>query len=113
MCLGGRVSEAAASAAEKTAALLKAMWERNLPVLRERVGGLSAAAEAAVAGGLSEELRVEAAGVAHKLAGSLGMFGYPEGTAIARELEVALGEVEASGTRLVELVRTLRDALPL
>jgi HPt (histidine-containing phosphotransfer) domain-containing protein len=113
MCLGGRVSEAAATAAEKTAALLKAMWERNLPVLRERVGVLTAAAEASASGTLSEELRVEAAGVAHKLAGSLGMFGYPEGTRLAREIEVALGGGEARGDRLIDLVRALRDVLPL
>ena len=107
MRLGGRVSEAAA----KTAALLKAMWERNLPVLRERVGVLSVAAEASARGELEEGLRVEAAGVAHKLAGSLGMFGYPEGTRVARELEVVLGGVEHA--RLSELVRELWDVLPL
>jgi len=107
------VSDAAASAKEKTAALLKAMWEKNLPLLRERVAVLSAAADAATAGTLSEELRVEAHAVAHKLAGSLGMFGYPEGTRVARELEVALGEETVEAGRLLELVRSLRDVLPL
>jgi hypothetical protein len=104
MYLGGRVSE--------TAALLKAVWEKNLPVLRERMGVLSAAGEAADAGALSQELRVEAAGIAHKLAGSMGMFGYPEGTRIAREIEVMLGEDGAAG-RLGELVVSLRGVLPL
>ncbi len=98
-------------AASKTAALLKMMWEKNLPVLRERMGVLERAASASASGTLSEELRVEAAGVAHKLAGSLGMFGYPEGTRVARELEVALGGGET--VRLGELVRALRDVLPL
>lgn len=110
MCLGGRVSEAAAA---KTAVLLKALWEKNLPVLRERVGVLERAAEASHRGELSEVLRVEAAGVAHKLAGSLGMFGYPEGTRVARELEVALGEEEPAGAdRLSALVHALRETLP-
>lgn len=110
MYLGGRVSEAAAA---KTAALLKALWEKNLPVLRERVGVLERAAEASAAGTLSEELRVEAHAVAHKLAGSLGMFGYPEGTLIAREIEGGLGEVGMGRERLGELVGSLHRTLPL
>jgi HPt (histidine-containing phosphotransfer) domain-containing protein len=104
------VSEAAAA---KTAALLKALWEKNLPVLRERLRVLERAAEAASAGTLSEELRVEAAGVAHKLAGSLGMFGYPEGTRVARELEVALSSEQVDPAPVGELVAKLREVLPL
>ena len=61
MCSGGPVSDAAA----KTAALLATMWEKNLPVLRERVAVLDRAAQAALAGALHDELRVEAAAVAH------------------------------------------------
>ncbi|WP_175528929.1 Hpt domain-containing protein [Granulicella pectinivorans] len=101
-------------AAAKTAALLATMWEKNLPVLRERVAVLDRAAQAALAGALHDELRVEAAAVAHKLAGSLGMFGYPEGTRVARELEVELGETNTTkAARLEELVHTLRAVLPL
>lgn len=110
MCSGGQVSDAAA----RTAALLKAMWEKNLPVLRERLGVLTAAAEAASAGTLSEERRLEAAGVAHKLAGSLGMFGYPEGTRLARELEVVLGETDGlNDSQIPALVHDLRNVLSL
>jgi len=101
------VSEAAA----ETAALLETLWKKNLPVLRERMGVFTRAAEAADAGALSEELRAETAGIAHKMAGSLGMYGYPEGTRIAREIEVALGEGDAG--RLSELVSSLRGVLPL
>jgi HPt (histidine-containing phosphotransfer) domain-containing protein len=100
-------------AAAKTTGLLKALWEKNLPVLRERVGLLERAAEEAAAGRLSEALRVEAVGVAHKLAGSLGMFGYQDGTLAARELEVALGVSPVDAMTLGRLVRALRDALPL
>jgi HPt (histidine-containing phosphotransfer) domain-containing protein len=87
--------------------MLAALWERNLPVVRERVGVLEQAAAAAVAGTLSTELRAQAASDAHKLAGSLGMFGYPRGTELARAIEVMLGgEVEAA--RLAALAAELR-----
>jgi HPt (histidine-containing phosphotransfer) domain-containing protein len=113
MYLGGRVSDASAAAKEKTAALLKAMWEKNLPLLRERVAVLSAAAEASARGELSEELRVEAHAVAHKLAGSLGMFGYPEGTRVARELEILLTETVLKAALFQALTEELKILLPL
>lgn len=78
---------ASPGADEATRKLLAGLWEKNLPVLRERLTQLEAAAEAAAAGTLSAEQRREAGSTAHKLAGSLGMFGYPRGTELARALE--------------------------
>ncbi len=87
-------------------AMLAPLWQRNLPQLEARLELLD---QAAAAEPLTEELRLEAQSVAHKLAGSLGMFGYHEGTRIARELEQAL-EAETPA-ELGQLVQALRASL--
>ncbi len=106
-------------AREKTAALLAGLWKRNLPLVESRLGLLERAREQALAGALTEELRTEAAEIAHKFAGSLGMFGLAAGTEIARELELALepaadnaAEATAAGAaRIASLVEQLRSVL--
>jgi HPt (histidine-containing phosphotransfer) domain-containing protein len=98
-------------AADKTAALLAALWVRIRPLVEERLATLDQAAAAAAAGTLSDGLRAEAAGSAHKLAGSLGMYGYDEGTRIARELEVLLGGANPDAARLSGLIAELRGAV--
>jgi HPt (histidine-containing phosphotransfer) domain-containing protein len=96
---------------DKTVTLLAALWLRNLPVVEERVATLDRAAEAMIAGVVDGTLRAEAAGCAHKLAGSLGMYGYDEGTRIARELETLLNGVSPCGVRMQTLVDELRVAV--
>lgn len=77
--------------AAKTAQLLAVLWERNRPVVDERVAILESAIHALVATqSLAPEIQVDAANVAHKLAGTLGMFGYPRGTELARMMEEVL-----------------------
>jgi HPt (histidine-containing phosphotransfer) domain-containing protein len=98
-------------AQDKTAALLAALWVRNRPVVEERLTMLDRAASGVAAGTLSEELRTEAVGSAHKLAGSLGMYGFDEGTRVARELEVLLGESAPDVARLSGLIAELRRAI--
>jgi HPt (histidine-containing phosphotransfer) domain-containing protein len=103
-----------AQVAEATRKLLATMWERNLPLVRERVDELERAAAAASTGELTAEAKNSAIGTAHKLAGSLGTFGYHHGTDIAREMEQML-EVgsEPDAKRLVELAAGLRKELHL
>jgi len=96
---------------EKTAALLAAVWQRNRPLVEERLVLLERTASTAAAGTLTDDLRQEACGTAHKLAGSLGMYGFDEGTRLARELEVLLGEDAPDAVRLGELVHALRKAI--
>jgi len=98
-------------AADKTANLLAALWVRIRPLVEERLATLDQAAADASAGTLGEGLRAEAASSAHKLAGSLGMYGYDEGTRIARELEVLLGGAQPDAARLGGLIAELRGAL--
>lgn len=59
-------------------------------------------------------MRRGAADTAHKLAGSLGMFGYPKGTEVAREIEQLLeSDAVVDAGLLRELVVELRGCLPL
>ncbi|HXB62954.1 MAG TPA: Hpt domain-containing protein [Acidobacteriaceae bacterium] len=77
--------------AAKTAQLLAVLWERNRPVVEERVAILESAIHTlGVTQTLAPETQVDAANVAHKLAGTLGMFGYPRGTELARMIEEVL-----------------------
>jgi HPt (histidine-containing phosphotransfer) domain-containing protein len=98
-------------ARDKTAALLAKLWVKIQPIVGERLATLDRAADAASAGVLAEELRKEAESSAHKLAGSLGMYGYDEGTRVARELEVMLGGAVPDGARLSGLIAELRKVV--
>jgi HPt (histidine-containing phosphotransfer) domain-containing protein len=93
---------------EKTASLLASLWLRNRPLLEERLATLDRAASAAAAGALVEELREEAADTAHKLAGSLGMYGYDQGTRLARQLELLLDYRTPDPTQIRSLAAQLR-----
>ncbi|GGG71252.1 Hpt domain-containing protein [Edaphobacter dinghuensis] len=95
-------------------ALLMSLWERGLPQVRERLEVLDRAATAAASGKLTEDLQAEALEITHKFAGSLGMFGYTEGTEVAQQLEQVLENptLERS-SKVAGLVVQLRRALQL
>jgi diguanylate cyclase (GGDEF)-like protein len=96
-------------------AAVQAVFQRSRGELSRRVGTLEEMVAAIVEGGLDESLRASAERDAHKLAGSLGMFGLPLGSELARELEHALavpgGPAMAQAPRLAELVLMLRSQL--
>lgn len=72
-------------------AALLAIWTKNLPQVRERLAVLQRAAdELTTTRTLDADLHTEAASLAHKMAGSLGMFGIQSGTDAARAIEQAL-----------------------
>ena len=99
---------------ESAKKMLAALWERNLPVLHDRLAQLDAASEAAVTGTLNPEQREDASSTAHKLAGSLGMFGYQRGTEFARKMELLLNEPgPADALSLRELAASLRESVNL
>jgi len=94
--------------------LISALWERSVPLITDRLNALNVACDAAARGRLSPLMRRGAADTAHKLAGSLGMFGYPRGTDIAREIEQLLeSDAAVDAALLRELVVELRETLPL
>jgi HPt (histidine-containing phosphotransfer) domain-containing protein len=95
-----------------TSALLSRLWQRSLPLLMERLATLDATAAAAHTGTLTTDLRERSISEAHKLAGSLGMFGYPDGTELARSIEMLLeGTEPPCADRLTELTTELRAVL--
>jgi HPt (histidine-containing phosphotransfer) domain-containing protein len=75
------------SAPDQIDTVLAQLWQKNLPTIRERLDLLDQFASAASTGALDEATRVEALGIAHKLAGSLGMYGYQQGTEVASKME--------------------------
>jgi HPt (histidine-containing phosphotransfer) domain-containing protein len=97
----------------KIEALLADLWQRQLPQLRERLDLIDRTAAEASTGTLSEASRTEALSIAHKLSGSLGMFGHHQGTDIAREIEQilkaptpeTLGHLDSLAKRLREILQ--------
>jgi len=100
---------------QQTLLLVAQLWERFKEATFTRLGVLEQAVTALLAGTLSAELRRQAEGDAHKLTGSVGMFGFAAGSRLARtieemlEAEAPLGQAET--VRLSELVVRLRRAL--
>lgn len=68
-------------------AALQRLWEKFLPEISRRVSILDQAVSALETGALTEELRMQAHEAAHKLAGTLGTFGHPQGSRDAHALE--------------------------
>ena len=94
--------------------ILASVWQRNLPVVRERLAALGDVAQRAGAGTLSLSSRKLGADIAHKLAGSLGMFGYLHGTELARALELILdSDLPLTPAELQSLTGQLLEAVPV
>lgn len=94
-----------------TKQMIAALWARNQPQILERLAVLDKAAADGNRGLLEAQQQAEAAEIAHKLAGSLGMFGFHEGTRIARELEQRLEATTVDPLLLATLSAELREAL--
>ena len=94
-----------------TQKLIEALWQRNQAQVLERLDLLDHFASAAANQTLNPALQDEATSVAHKLAGSLGMFGFHEGTQLARELEQHIESPHLDPTRLRVLASQLRGSL--
>ncbi len=89
-----------------------AAWEQFKPPTMERVAVLEQALAALAAGNLPEDLRRAAEGSAHKLAGSLAMFGFPAGTQLGRDIECWFQTAAAGDERQVRsLVASLQQLL--
>jgi HPt (histidine-containing phosphotransfer) domain-containing protein len=88
---------------------IQAVWQRSLPQTRERIALLQrAAAQLSESRSIDTDLRAEALTVAHKLAGSLGMFGFSAGTEEARAIEA---ELSKEGLPQPERLQSHVDAL--
>lgn len=100
---------------QQTMTAVAKIWERFKEATINRLIVLEQAVMALLEGILSDELRRQAEREAHKLAGSVGMFGFAEGSRLARTIEqmlqagTPLGQAET--LRLSELVVLLRREL--
>lgn len=94
---------------DEFAAEIARVWDASKGTMHARLDAVDAAGAALLAGSLDDERRAAAIAAAHKLAGSLGTFGLPEGSALAAELDMML---RAPGIppvlRLSELAERLR-----
>jgi len=99
------------SAEATTSKLIAELWVRNRPLILERLALLDQAAAAMEAGTLTSEQRKEAESTAHKLAGPVGMFGFHQGTALARDLEAEYIAETQDAQRLLTLTASLRSTL--
>lgn len=99
--------------ADQARAAAIALWDQFKPPIMERLVSLEQAIAALKTGNLSDAQRQTAAGEAHKLAGSLGMFGFPEGSRLGQLIEQWLRtETAPEGVEpLQTLVAALRQAL--
>lgn len=81
------------SAADKARTAAIALWDQFKAPILERMVSIDQAVAALDSGCLTDGLRQAALKDAHKLAGSLGMFGFLEGSRLSRKIEQ---ELEAS-----------------
>lgn len=87
---------------------LKSVWRDNQDVLAQRIAVLRKVCPSAEAGTLTLAERNEARTAAHKLAGSLGMFGLLDASVYASEIELRLEQM-AIGEAIA--VRALLESL--
>lgn len=87
-------------------ALIKT-WEQFKPNMLERLAAIASAKDALISNSLTTELQQQARSSAHKLAGSLGSFGFPEGSKIAKTLEALLMEDLSFNLAKIEQFSTL------
>ena len=98
----------------QTQAAIAGVWNRFKDRIGDSVEALAQAAAALSEGKLTPELHAQAAREAHTLAGSLGTFGFSEGSQVARKIErllqaTKLGRKDA--TRFGKLVKSLRTEI--
>lgn len=98
---------------QKTQSALTAVWQQYEKTYRERLAILEQANRDWQSGVLQGQLLWQARGAAHRLAGSLGIFGFSQGSHLALEMEQLLSiELEVNRSkRFAELLRALKQAI--
>lgn len=102
------MSEAERQKEDALRAGIRLIWEKSRPVVRERISVLEHAHAQLLAGALTEAERGAAEREAHKLAGSLGTFGFHDASAAAAALEAKLSVTGADPAQLLELIDRIR-----
>lgn len=83
---------------------LKALWDKFQPQMQERLIPLNQAIAAATTQSLNRDLAQTAATAAHKLAGSLGIFGMTSGYTLAQSIEQQLLDAIAASPGSIALM---------
>ena len=90
---------------------LRKVWVQTRSLRAERMTVLQAAVSAADAGELGQEQRSRAAAAAHKLAGSLGIFGLHAASTCARNVEEQFSAECPDARALAQLFRRIENLL--
>jgi PAS domain S-box-containing protein len=96
---------------QQTLSAIAQVWERFQVRVQEQITGLDQAIEALANQALSLELQQQAEQDAHTLAGSLGTFGFPQASKLARELEQLLHSAASLESGEIKHLRELAIAL--
>lgn len=92
---------------EKTVAVVNKVWDQFKDKVQERVAIFDRVVEALANDTMTSQLQRQAAQEAHKLAGSLGIFGFMEGTRTAKTIEHLL-QSPAAADQVEEITRLTR-----
>jgi diguanylate cyclase (GGDEF)-like protein len=110
-----RAEDAGEGGAAGLECAVRQAWERFRGTILQRVGAVEDAAVAVLEGGLDEARRRHAEREAHKLAGSVGTFGFAQASRLAREAEIILQGSQpleqAQALKLTDLAVALRREL--
>jgi diguanylate cyclase (GGDEF)-like protein len=90
---------------------LAALWQRHRQTNLDRISLLESTTANLLRGVVDPDAISKGAVAAHKLAGSLGTFGFDAGSRAALEAEFVLREPEVDGRRLAEAVTALRASV--
>ena len=90
---------------------LAMLWDRHRPNIMERISLLELTTADVLRDVIDDEGIVEGSDAAHKLAGSLGTFGFDAASRAALEAESLLRESTIDGRLLAETVTTLRASI--
>ncbi|MBE9126451.1 MULTISPECIES: response regulator [unclassified Coleofasciculus] len=105
----------ASPAQVKVMATIAQIWNKFKDSLPEKLALFENVSVALASDALDQELQQKARGEAHRLIGSLGSFGFPEGSTVAREIEQLLQSqrfsAQEGARRLKQLVGWLEEIL--
>ena len=95
-------------------AVINKIWAKFKDLAWQRLADLESLTIASVETNLTDELHQQAKNSAHKLAGSLGCFGFPEGSRIAKQIEKLLSHnsiAQADLEQIAKLIVSLNTEL--
>ena len=107
-------ARASVSSKEDNSATINRVWSKFKDLAFQRLADLENLAIASAEENWSDELYQQAKSSAHKLAGSLGCFGFPEGSRIAKQIEQLLdrnSEAKANLEQIIRLTTNLNSEL--